>query len=166
MRPEPGPVGRIAPDLREAGRGPTNKASYRCCLSSDRRKRRTASAGQRDVRVTTRAGDGSWFQWKPCRPESRWTPARRARAARARQPKRPRTDRNCPGGQPEGVCWHSHPPLSSDSSPGCTKCHRWGIPCIHLRPRKPHPKQPGTRSESTVQSKSIRMIFGRTDKEL
>ena len=58
MRPEPGPVGRIAPDLREAGRGPTNKASYRCCLSSDRRKRRTASAGQRDARVTTRAGDG------------------------------------------------------------------------------------------------------------
>jgi hypothetical protein len=30
--------------------------------------------------------------------------------SRARQPKRPRKDRNCPGGQPEGVCGHSHPP--------------------------------------------------------
>jgi transposase len=68
------------------------------------------------------------------------------RCGRARQPK----GRRKQGSHQREVCAHSQPPLSSDSSPVCTKCQRWGIPCIHVRPRKPNLNQPGTASESTV----------------
>jgi hypothetical protein len=101
MRPEPGQSAESRPTFAKPVAVPQTTLVIDAASSSDRRKRRPASNGQRDARVTTRV--------------------------RARQPKRPRKDRNCSGGQPEGVCGHSHP-LSSDSSPGCTNFHRWGIP--------------------------------------
>ena len=40
--------------------------------------------------------------------------------------------------QREAVSAHAgQPHLSSESNPACSKCHRSGIPCIHVRPRNP-----------------------------
>ena len=54
-----------------------------------------------------------------------------------RKPGRPRTHRG-------------QLPISSASPSPCSKCHRWGIPCIHVRPRQRATSSPAIEPESTA----------------
>lgn len=41
----------------------------------------------------------------------------------------------------------SRPHISLEEASGCSKCARWGVPCIHARNRKPTPRQNPSHSE-------------------
>jgi hypothetical protein len=41
----------------------------------------------------------------------------------------------------------TRPPISLEQAGGCARCARWGVPCIHARNAKAHPRQDVSHSD-------------------